>query len=221
MTATDNATKLRAGLVHEDADVRLKAALTAGTYPDVEFIEMLLERCGVEEDFFVRDMLTWALIHHPVDALLPHLRVDLGSTYNAARGQALHTISKIGAPEAWGWITPDHLHDDDDAVARPAWRAAVATVPEEEADSLAAELLQQLGRSDHDAMRGLAQAFVALGAKYRDDEDTPSFIEPLLEDAARNHPKPVGRAHAEAILRLHRDPTTPFSLTAPDGAETE
>lgn len=218
MQATaDKITKLTHGLGHQDTDVRLRAALTAGTYPDTAFVEMLVERCGVEEDFFVRDMLTWALIHHDVDDVLPKLRVDLHSAYPQARGQALHTLSKIGRAEAWEWITTDHLHDADVTVARPAWRAAVAVVPADRVEWLAAELLQELGRGDHDAMRGLAQAMMTLGAKFRDTgDDTPSSIEPLLSEVAATAEDPMVRAHAAATLRWHLDPTTPFSLTEPE-----
>lgn len=218
----DQITKLNSALAHERADVRLRAAMTAGTYPNPAFVETLVERCGVEPDFYVRDMITWALIHHPHGDVLPQLRVDLGSAYAQARGQALHTLSKVADPATWEWITTDHLHDPDDVVARPAWRAAVAVVPAERVAWLAEELLKELGRSDHDAMRSLSRALVTLGAHpaASPDPEGPSLIEPVLEALAATHPSPKVQAHADATLRLHRDPTTPFSLTQSEAIDT-
>jgi len=45
-------------LASPDQSVRLKAALAAGTYPDPEYIEILIAQCAHEPDFFVRDTLT-------------------------------------------------------------------------------------------------------------------------------------------------------------------
>lgn len=38
--------------------VRLRAALGVGTAPDPRFVGKLVERCAVEPEFYVRDMLT-------------------------------------------------------------------------------------------------------------------------------------------------------------------
>ncbi|MCC2591925.1 HEAT repeat domain-containing protein [Tessaracoccus sp. OS52] len=212
---TDQITKLHSALSHESANVRLRAALAAGTYPDAAFVEALVERCGVEPDFGVRDMLTWALIHQPHDDVLRQLRVDLHSSYAQARGQALHTLSKLKTPGTWEWLTVDHVHDTDDVVARPAWRAAVALVPDHEVEWLARELVRELGRSDYDAMRSLSRALVDLGSRTAAQlgPEGPSLVESLLEQAAATSDNLKVQAHAEATLRLHRDPTTPFSLT--------
>ncbi|MGD9607505.1 MAG: HEAT repeat domain-containing protein, partial [Leucobacter sp.] len=56
---------LRAALSADDSSDRLQAALTAGTRPDEAYLEPLLDRCAVEPDFYVRDMLTWALTRLP------------------------------------------------------------------------------------------------------------------------------------------------------------
>ena len=44
---------LRALLDSPDQSVRLKAALAAGTYPEVDFIDVLISQCAIESDFFV------------------------------------------------------------------------------------------------------------------------------------------------------------------------
>lgn len=86
---------------------------------------MLLSRCAVEPDFFVRDMLTWALIRFPSDITVPRLVAELQSDVAQARSQALHTLSKIKDRRTFEAITPSLLADRDDDVARSAWRAAV------------------------------------------------------------------------------------------------
>jgi HEAT repeat protein len=45
-------------LAAKDASVRFQAALAAGSNPDPGLLERLVERCAVEPDFFVRDMLS-------------------------------------------------------------------------------------------------------------------------------------------------------------------
>ncbi len=61
---TGMASQLGAALESSAVSVRLAAALSAGCRPLREYVGVLVERCGVEPDFFVRDMLTWALIRN-------------------------------------------------------------------------------------------------------------------------------------------------------------
>jgi HEAT repeat protein len=133
MTVTDEDTNtpqaLRA-LEADSASVRLRAALAIGTAPDPRTVEALVARCAVEPDFSVREMLTWALTRHPASTTVPTLVAELGSRIAQARGQALHTLSKIGDRRAWPAITRALLTDADDEVARSAWRAAVVLVPD-------------------------------------------------------------------------------------------
>src|SRR5690606_31417265 len=99
---------------------RLRAALAAGTQPRPEFVDALVAQCATEPDFFVRDMLTWALTRLPAGRTLPALRAELESDRAQARSQALHTLSKIGDRSAWPDITRDLLRESDDEVARSA-----------------------------------------------------------------------------------------------------
>ncbi|GAA2390800.1 HEAT repeat domain-containing protein [Streptomyces glaucosporus] len=183
------------GLEDGDPSVRLRAALAAGTAPDPRFVDRLVERCAVEPEFPVREMLTWALIRHPASATVPRLLGELRSERARARSQALHTLSKTGDRRAWPAITRELLTDADDEVARAAWRAAVALVPEGEEPALAAVLSTQLGRGGRETRLSLSRALIALG----------EAILPLLRAAATD-PDPRVRAHAAATERLRRDP---------------
>lgn len=89
------------GLADDHSSVRLRAALEVGTTPGPCFVDRLVERCAVEPEFFVRDMLTWALTRHPVSMTLPRLLREVRSEGVQARSQALHTLSKIGDRRAW------------------------------------------------------------------------------------------------------------------------
>ncbi|MFF9125332.1 HEAT repeat domain-containing protein [Streptomyces sp. NPDC014889] len=182
-----------------DSSVRLQAALAAGSNPDPGFMETLVERCAVEPDFYVRDMLTWALTRLPPEITLPRIRLELGSEHTRARSQALHTLSKIGDRNAWVWITRDMLRDADDEVARTAWRVAVALVPEDEKQGLADELVTQLGRGDRNVQLSLSRALVDLG----------DVTEAVLEKAAAS-PDPAVAAHAGATELLRQNPETGF-----------
>ncbi|MFE0590694.1 HEAT repeat domain-containing protein [Micromonospora echinospora] len=189
------------GLASGDPSVRLRAALAVGTTPDPRFVDPLVGRCAVEPEFFVRDMLTWALTRHPASVTVPRLLDELRSERTQARSQALHTLSKIADRRAWPAITPELLTDVDDEVARAAWRAAVVLVPEGDEPGLAEVLATQLGRGGRETQLSLSRALVALG----------EMIEPALRAAAR-HRDPRVRQHAIATERLLHDPDAGFGF---------
>ncbi|TQC49559.1 HEAT repeat domain-containing protein [Rhodococcus sp. WS4] len=180
---------------------RLRAALTAGTHPDPQLTEILVDRCAIEPDFFVRDMLTWALCRLPTEITVPRLIHELGSDTAQARSQSLHTLSKIGDRKAWPAVSA-LLHDEHDEVARSAWRTAVALVPPGDEAALAADLATELGRGDRHLHLSLSRALVELG----------EAVLPVLDTAA-THPDPRVRAHAEATQRLCHDPDSGFTLS--------
>jgi HEAT repeat protein len=195
------ATDLLAALGAANSSTRLQAALTAGTRTDPGLADALIARCAIEPDFFVRDMLTWALTRLPADLTVPKLVAELRAGGARARGQALHTLSKIGDRTAWPAITRSLLHDPDDEVARSAWRAAVVLVPPAERANLAAELAVQLGRGDRTVQLSLSRALAALG----------DAAEAALRTALA-HPDPGVRAHARATQPLLHDPDAGFDL---------
>ncbi len=179
--------------------MRLQAALRAGTTPKAAPVDALIERCAVEPDFFVRDMLTWALTRQPAEVVVPRLVAELASPVPQARSQALHTLSKIGARSAWPSVSGPLLHDPDDEVARSAWRAAVALVPPGGEAALATELARDLGRGDDELQRSLSRALIALGEASGT----------ALATAAASGSAAV-RAHAAATARLLEDPDIDF-----------
>ncbi len=187
-------------LAAADPSVRLRAALSAGTRPDPRLTDTLVDRCAVEPDFFVRDMLTWALCRLPTEITVPRLVRELGSDTAQARSQSLHTLSKIGDRLAWPAVSA-LLHDEHDDVARSAWRAAVALVPPGDEAALAADLATELGRGDQHMQLSLSRALVALG----------DVVLPAL-DAAGTSSDPRVRAHAEATTQLCHDPDSGFTL---------
>ncbi|MEV4145889.1 HEAT repeat domain-containing protein [Amycolatopsis sp. NPDC049691] len=193
--------RLLAALAAGNSSTRLEAALAAGTHADPGLADALVARCAVEPDFFVRDMLTWALTRLPAESTVPRLLAELRSGRAQARSQALHTLSKIGDRTAWPAITPALLADADDDVKRSAWRAAVVLVPDQDREELAQRLTAQLGRGDRDTRLSLSRALVALG----------DVIEPVLR-AALAAADPVVRAHARATERLLHDPDAGFDL---------
>ncbi|WP_425570892.1 HEAT repeat domain-containing protein [Rugosimonospora acidiphila] len=191
--------RLLAALGAKSSSTRLQAALAAGTHPDPGLLDALVARCAIEPDFFVRDMLTWALTRFPPEVTVPRLRAELHSERAQARSQALHTLSKIGDGSAWPAITRSLLRDADDEVARTAWRTAVVLVPEEEREGLAVELATQLGRGDRTMRLSLSRALVELS----------DVIEPALRTALASD-DPTVRAHARATQRLLLDPDAGF-----------
>ena len=207
-------TDLAAALAADDESTRLRAALAAGSRAEPALLDTLVARCAIEADFFVRDMLTWALTRFPREVTVPRLLAELRSEQVQARSQALHTLSKIGDGSAWPAITRSLLRDSDDSVATSAWRAAVVLVPADQKAGLAEELAAQLGRGDRGTQLSLSRALVSLGE---------GAVEPALQ-RAKTSDDPDVRAHADATERLLRDPSAGFQhavnqvkrLLAPD-----
>ena len=117
---TSKKAQLIAALIDGNESVRLRATLSLGSNPDPDLVGALLERCAVEQDFYVRDMLTWALLRCPSDITVPKLLAELQSGLAQAKSQALHTLSKIKNASTWSAITPSLLRDADDEVAKSA-----------------------------------------------------------------------------------------------------
>ncbi|MET8092759.1 HEAT repeat domain-containing protein [Micromonospora sp. NPDC005220] len=212
------ATRVLRALASSDSSVRLRAALAVGTSPDPQLIDTLIERCAVEPDFSVREMLTWALLRHPPALTVAKLTDELRSERAQARSQALHTLSKVGDRRAWPAITRALLTDADDEVARSAWRAAVALVPAGGELEVATVLSTQLGRGGREMQLSLSRALIALG----------EVVMPILR-AATVDLDPRVRVHAVATQRLMRDPDAGFEFAieaakrvvalGPDGRE--
>ncbi|CAN5124099.1 HEAT repeat domain-containing protein [soil metagenome] len=207
MSTSDSA--LRTALGDPSASARLQAALSAGTHPDPSFVDALVERCATEPDFYVRDMLTWALTRHPAAATVPRLLEEVRTGEGQARSQALHSLSKIRDPRGWEAITGEVLHDPDDEVARTAWRAAVVLAPDDDRPALARVLVSQLGRGGRDVQLSLSRALVELGAAAADELA-----------AARENGSPDARAHALATERLILDPDEAFDTAVFEARRT-
>jgi HEAT repeat protein len=146
-----------------DQSVRLKAALAAGTYPNLDHIEVLIRQCASETDFFVRDTLSWALMRQDRPTVVQRLIPELKSINPQSRSQALHTLSKIGDKNNYSLITTELLLDADDFVASTAWRSASVLVPDADKPALVEILISQLGRGDSDTQFGLTRFLCAIG----------------------------------------------------------
>ncbi|MCE3551688.1 HEAT repeat domain-containing protein [Pseudonocardia sp. RS11V-5] len=201
--------ELRSALESPAASARLHAALNAGIRPDPEHVEVLVRRCAVEPDFFVRDMLSWALTRHDVALTVERLLDELGSDVPQGRSQALHTLSKIGDARTWPAITTALLTDEDDEVARTAWRTAAGLVPEGRETGLAETLATQFDRGDGEVQRSLSRAFVALGAA----------VLPVVERAITARDAGV-RTHALATKRLMQHPDEGFDAAIAEARRT-
>lgn len=196
------ATKLLRSLERPESSLRLRAALAAGMNPHVEQVEALVSRCALEPDFFVRDMLTWALLQHNKQQVFNLVVRELESEIPQARSQALHTLSKLKDPRTWSVITKELLIDSEQEVARAAWRVAVVVVPEDQVTALADILATQFARGDDEVHRSLSRAFVALAGF------SPAVVAAV--NRAVDDPNPKVQAHALATIRLMENPDEGF-----------
>jgi hypothetical protein len=179
-------------LASPDQSVRLKAALAAGTYPEVEFIEVLISQCAIESDFFVRDTLSWALMRNDVAKVVELLETELQSANPQAKSQAIHTLSKIGDKANYSLITDEMLFDPDDFIASTAWRVASVLVPDEQKAILVKKLITQLGRGDSDTQFGLTRFLCTLG---------DCIVQPLTE-ASKSADETISNQAKFTLLRF-------------------
>lgn len=202
MSDNDTTTKvarLDRALGAGEASARLQAALTAGIHADDAFLPILIDRCAVEPDFYVRDMLTWAITRHDRTEAVELLLRELVSVIPQARSQALHSLSKIRDPRAWSAITMSLLRDADDEVAKAAWRTAAGLAPELERGDLARELGRNFGRGDGELRRSLSRAIAMLGPA----------AEPIVAEATESSDPDV-RGHALATAHVMANPGDSF-----------
>ncbi len=185
---------LESMLASADQSIRLKAALAAGTYPQLGFVEILISQCRHEPDFFVRDTLSWALMRQDRVVVMEKLIPELTSPVAQARSQAVHTLSKIGDKNNYPLISKELLFDQEDSVASTAWRAASVLVPEEEKSALVAVLVTQLGRGDSDTQFALTRFLCAIG---------DAILEPLQEAAKSEND--VIRVQAEFTVMRYQE----------------
>jgi HEAT repeat protein len=186
---------LQSLLSSPDRSVRLKAALDAGTYPEKSQVDVLIARCAIEPDFFVRDTLSWALIMHDRAQVNDSIKLELGSAVNQARSQALHTLTKIGDKQNYSLITPEMMFDSDDSVAMTAWRAASLLVPDSDVPNLITILFTQLGRGNAEVQMALSRALCFVG------EPVKAPLEEVMKSS-----QPEIRLHAELTLKLLKNP---------------
>ena len=149
-----------------DSSTRLRAALAAGSDPSLDLSKALIARCAVEPDFYVREMLTWALIRRPSLQLLDQLEAQLRNPRPQAQAQTLHILSKLAgfAPtKIWSIIGEQQLKNPNQDVAMAAWRAAVAVVPQDQYQVLIRCLITQIDREEPELHKALARAFIGLG----------------------------------------------------------
>jgi hypothetical protein len=203
--------RLLEALSAPSSSVRLRAALAAGSTPHPDQVEVLVRRCAVEPDFYVRDMLTWALTRHDRESTTERVERELGSPVAQARSQALHTLSKLGGSARPGRpaVSAELLRDPDDEVARTAWRTAVGLVADDDRVALAEVLVTQLARGDREVQLSLSRALVARG----------EAAVPALE-RAKVRPDPGVVAHAVATERLMADPEAGFDASIAEARRT-
>jgi HEAT repeat protein len=180
---------LKSMLASPDQSVRLQAALTAGTYPKPEYIDVLMDQCSFESDFFVRDTMSWALMRNDREKVVSRLKLELQSNNPQAKSQAIHTFSKIGDKDNYPLITDEMLFNENELIAATSWRASVALVPDEQKSDLIEKLISQLGRGDSDLQFALTRSLCNLGK---------SIIQPL-KLAATSDSEEV-HLHAEFTL---------------------
>lgn len=144
-------------ITHPDRDVRLRAAMDAGTLHDPQVTAALVVRLGTEDDFHVLESITWAIAQHG-EAAVPAVLGLLTSASPSERRQAAHVLSKIGDPAHIPHLVAV-VADEDPDVAVKAYRAAANTGGSDAVHPLVA----RLGDGDTGQRDALSDAMQTLG----------------------------------------------------------
>lgn len=148
---------LRAAL-SPDAQVRQRGALLLGTLADESVAGELVALLVSEQDPFVRETLTWAVVAQ-APATVPHLLAAIEGE-DPSRAQVLHALSKIRDPTAVDRVVP-LVDDPHPSVAVKAWWVLGRTGHAGSAPAL----VEHLGRHDDEERHvGLTRALEQLGA---------------------------------------------------------
>ena len=170
-------------LIDLDPRVRLAAATELGIQRDPHTVAAVVARLGVEDDFEVRERLTWATVLL-IDDALPHVLALLRDPNPLARRQAAHVLSKVGGAELSPHLT-DVIADADPQVAVKAYRAAASTG----SPDVVAPLVGRLSHGDLEQRDALTTALARLG-----EIAVPALV------AALDDPDADVRAHAADTL---------------------
>ncbi len=186
------------------APQRLRAALTIGTDADDEFLDVLIERCRLEPDFFVRDMLTWALTRLDPDLVVPSSSPSSTPTSRRRRARRC-TRCRRSATDAAGKPSTRMSSDcGSSPIPTPRW-PAVRGDPRcpwcrVRIERILHQLVTQLGRGDLETQKSLSRALVALG------DDLVSVV-----DGSVGAEEETVRAHALATVEMFHDPDAGFA----------
>lgn len=212
MNAIDTQTLLT-HLTSPDAQARLAAAIELGIRRDPATASGVVARLGVEDDFHVRENLTWAAVQL-IDAALPDVLVLLRDPNPLARRQAAHVLSKVGDASLAVHLT-DVIADADPQVAVKAYRAAASTGSPE----VVGPLVARLSHGDLEQRDALTVALARLG-----ETAVPALVDALADPDAdvRAHAadtlghlgSPDADPAADALARLTSDADPHVALAA-------
>jgi HEAT repeat protein len=174
-------------LQHLNRDVRSQAALGLGRLGDSSALDALIAAIQHEQDFFVREDLTWALVRMGETAIQP--LIDLLQEANpATRHQAAHVLGKINDVRATDALIEALQDTNPEVVAKAAFTLGqfgdVKAIP---------ALIAQLGHENRDVQETLIDVLERFGV---------AAVQPLI--ASLQSENPQVRELAADILGLLR-----------------
>ena len=176
---------------------RQQAALEIGRRADPALGHRLVRLLWEEPEFFVRESITWALVRMG-RVYLPEVASALSDSRPVVRAQAVHLLSKVGAPEYADAVLP--LLDDPDPQVSVKARWMLAQLHDLR---LLPRLVDALGQSDpreHDVIDQLITGY--RGAAV------PSLA------AAVRHGTPAQREQAVEVLQSIGSPEADAAVPA-------
>ena len=199
---------------------RRAAALSAGSNPDPQAVDVLVARCAVESDFFVRDMLAWALTQQDRDAVVDGLLPKASPHRWPGLGPRHCTRSARSATRGRGPPSAELLTDADGRRRRRPLAAPPPTSCRRPAGRWAGT-----PRTRCCATTSTHPAIEFHGEVARRDDHEPSAarscarpaITAVLADGGERPVRPRGRARRHAMAAVQLAPVA----SAPAGPRAE
>jgi HEAT repeat protein len=221
-----------ADLQHIDHNVRASVVLELGKQCEASTVSSLIQALRVEQEFFVREYITWALVRMRDVAVVPLIAL-LKDNNPVVRHAAAHTLSKIGDGRAFEALI-EALQDDDTTVVskaafalgrignvkaiptlvtllghdRPEFRSSLGSVLETFGDDAVNPLIQAL---DQDNWRAREQAAEILGI-IGSEQASAALIKTLSDESWQVRFAAVyalghvgGKAANDALQMVHDD----------------
>lgn len=189
---------LSEALYHPDKNVRGAAAVSLGKLGTPGVVTLLLDALVGEQELYVREDITWALVRMSAEAL-PGLTALTNDSNPATRHHAVHVLGKIGGAQVAEALIGVLTDSDPAVICKAAF--GLGQVGDERA---IAALVSLVGHPNHEVQTMVMQVLERFGR---------AAVEPLMARMA-DEQWPVREQAADILGGIGEQAAVPVLITA-------